>query len=194
MDTPPRATDAPTVCASQGCDKALTQPEGGGPGRRYCSESCRSADRRRRPGRGGAKVVGIVPLSVVQEDGGASLVAELRALSARLAELAHAVDSVLVEAEVDAVAARVASVEATAAEHVAERQAAEDRHAGLAAEEAAEVAEDHAAQLAVQADLDAASVAALARALQAAEERAGALTTELSDLRKLMASLTVAGG
>jgi hypothetical protein len=156
MDTPPGAADAPTVCASQGCENLLAQPAHSGPTRRYCSDSCRSADRRRRSGRaGGSAKRGLVPLSVVHEDGGAGLVVELRSLSARLAELAHAVDSALVEAEVDAVSARVASIEATAAEHLAERQAAEERQAGLAAEEAAEVAEERAAQLAAQADQDA---------------------------------------
>jgi chromosome segregation ATPase len=131
---------------------------------------------------------------VVHEDGGAGLVTELRALSARLAELAHAVDSALVEAEVDAVSARVASIEATAAEHFAERQAAEERQAGLAAEEAAEVAEERAGQLAAQADQDAASIAALTRSLRAAEDRAAALTAELATLRPLIAGPTHLSG
>jgi hypothetical protein len=125
---------------------------------------------------------------VVHEDGGAGLVVELRSLSARLAELAHAVDSALVEAEVDAVSARVASIEATAAGHLAERQAAEERQAGLAAEEAAEVAEERVRQLAAQAAQDAASIAALTRSLRAAEERAAAATAELAALRTLVAS------
>ncbi|HEY2706397.1 MAG TPA: hypothetical protein VGL20_22160 [Candidatus Dormibacteraeota bacterium] len=187
MDTPQEAAGTP-VCASPGCGRALAPTAEPGPLRRYCSDTCRTADRRRRHGRAGAG--GPVPLAVVQEDGGAGLVAELRALSARLAELAHAVDSALVEAEVDAVSARVASIEAAAAEHVAERQAAEERHAGQAAEEAAEVAEERAGLLAVQADQDAVSIAGLARSLRAAEERAAALTSELAALRALVTDST----
>jgi hypothetical protein len=195
MDTPRGAADAPTVCASQGCENLLAQPTRGGPPRRYCSESCRSADRRRRSGRAGGRArTGVVPLAVVQEDGGAGLVAELRSLSARLAELAHAVDSALVEAEVDAVSARVASIEATAAEHLAARHAAEERQAGQAAEEAAEVAEERAGQLAAQAAQDAASIAALTRSLRAAEDRAAALTAELTALRTLIGNPTHRSG
>jgi hypothetical protein len=194
MDTPRGAAGTPTVCASQGCENLVPQPTHGGPPRRYCSDGCRSADRRRRSGRAGGAKTAVVPLSVVHEDGGAGLVTELRALSARLAELAHAVDSALVEAEVDAVSARVASIEATAAEHLAERQAAEERQAGLAAEEAAEVAEERVAQLAAQADQDAASIAALTRSLRAAEDREAALTAELAALRTLIASPTDLSG
>jgi hypothetical protein len=195
MDTPRGAAGAPTVCANQGCVNLVPQPAHGGPPRRYCSDGCRSTDRRRRSARaGGGAKTGVVPLSVVHEDGGAGLVTELRALSARLAELAHAVDSALVEAEVDAVSARVASIEATAAEHLAERQAAEERQAGLAAEEAAEVAEERAAQLAAQADQDAASIAALTRSLRTAEDRAAALTAELAALHTLIASPTDLSG
>ncbi|MEA2671671.1 MAG: hypothetical protein QOG45_1891, partial [Chloroflexota bacterium] len=202
MDTPRGAAGAPTVCASQGCENLLAQPTHGGPPRRYCSESCRSADRRRRSGRaGGRATTGVVPLSVVHEDGGAGLVMELRSLSARLAELAHAVDSALVEAEVDAVSARVASIEATAAEHLAARLAAEERQAGQAAEEAAEVAEEaaevaeeRAGQLAAQAAQDAASIAALTRSLRAAEDRAAALTAELTALRTLIGNPTHRSG
>jgi hypothetical protein len=249
MDRPRGASGAPTVCARQGCENPVLPPPGGGPRRRYCSDGCRSADRRERHSRADADPGGIVPFSVVQEEGEAGPVAELRALSARLAQLADAVDSALVDAEVDAVAARVASLEAVAAEHVAERQAADERQAGLAAEEAAEVAEDlasaasrdrdaaladaaervkradaqaaqvradadariaaehsarvaaqsHAdalagerdrlaAQLAAQADRDAASLAALARAVEAAEERATTLSAELAALRRAAAN------
>jgi hypothetical protein len=139
MDTPRRATGDPTVCARRGCENPVTQPPGGRPPRRYCSDACRSAERRSRASAGPAE---IVCLSVVQEEGEAGPVAELLALSARLAQIADAVDGSLVDAEVDAVSARVASVEAVAAEHLAERHAADERQAGLAAEEAAEVAED----------------------------------------------------
>jgi hypothetical protein len=195
MDTPREAAGAPTVCASQGCENLVPQPAHGGPPRRYCSDGCRSTDRRRRSGRaGGGAKAGVVPLSVVHEDGGAGLVTELRALSVRLAELAHAVDAALVEAEVDAVSARVASIEAAAAEHLAERQAAEERQAGRAAEEAAEVAEERTAQLAAQADQDAASIAALTRSLRAAEDHAVALTAELVALRALIAGPTHLSG
>jgi hypothetical protein len=234
---PPREpSGAVRVCARLGCENPLTRSPGGGALRRYCSDECRSADRRERRHRADAAAPRIVPLSVVGEEGDASPVAELRALSARLAGLAHAVESALVDAEVDAVGARIASVEAVAAGHLAERRAAEEHRAGLAAEEAAEVAEDRAseaaterdhavaeaselaarvleaearsaadrsariaaecqaealtgerdrlvAQLAAQVERDAASVAALARSLRMAEDRAEALGVELAALR-----------
>jgi len=139
MDTPRPATGDPTVCARLGCENPVTQQPGGRPPRRYCSDACRSAARRLRSGAGPAQ---IVSLSVVPEEAGEGPVAELLALSARLAQIADDVDGSLVDAEVDAVSARVATVEAVAAEHLAERHAADDRQAGLAAEEAAEVAEE----------------------------------------------------
>jgi hypothetical protein len=187
MDRPRGATGAPTVCMRQGCENPLTQTPGGGPPRRYCSDACRSADRRERQSRADADPAEIVPLSVVQEQGEASAVVELRALSARLAQLADAVDATLVDAEVDAVAARVASVEAVAAEHVAERHAADERQAGLAAEEAAEVAEDLASAAQRERDQAIAEATALAARALEAEERASA---EVERLRTLLEAAT----
>lgn len=66
---------------------------------------------------------------MIQGRGEEGPLAELQALTARLAEVADAVETALVDAEVDAVAARIASVEAVAAEHLAERHASDERHA-----------------------------------------------------------------
>jgi hypothetical protein len=130
----------------------------------------------------------MVPLSLVQEVGEASPVAELRALSARLAELADAVDTALVDAEVDTVAARVASVEAVTAEHVAERHAADERQAGMAAEEAAELAEELASAAGRERDQAVAEGAALAARALEIEARAAA---EVERLRILLEEATV---
>ena len=166
MVTPRERSGARTVCARQGCDNPLTRSPSGGPLRRYCSDPCRSADRRERRSRADADASRIVPLSVVGEDDDGSPVAELRALSARLADVAHTIESALVEAEVDAVGARIASVEAVAAGQVAERHAADEQRAALAAEEAAEVAEDRVVAAISERDHALADVAALrARAL-----------------------------
>jgi hypothetical protein len=172
MNRPSGASGAPTVCARAGCDNLLSQPGGGGAPRRYCSDECRSADRRDRHTRVDADAGEVLTLSLVQTVGDAGPVAELRVLTARLAELADAVDTALVDAEVDAVAARVASVEAVAAEHLAERQAADERHAGMAAEEAAEVAEGLAGVAGRDRDRAIAEATALAARAQEAEARA----------------------
>jgi len=171
MDRPSGASGGPTVCARRGCENLLSESSGGGRPRRYCSHACRSADRRSR--------FAVDPeeaptLSVVQDPGEAGPVVELRALTARLAELADAVDTALVEAEVDAVAARVASVEAVADEQLAERQAAEEHRAGLAAEEAAEVAEDLASVPERDRDRAISDAAALAARALETEARAAA--------------------
>ena len=178
MDRSSGASGAPNVCARPGCGNLLGKAPRGGTSRRYCSDACRSADRRSHFG----DPAEVLTLSVVHSPGEAGPVAELRALTARLAELADAVDTALVEAEVDAVAARVASVEAVAAEQLAERHAADEHRAGLAAEEAAEVAEDMASAAGQDRDRAIAEAAALAaRALEtearvAAElERVGTL-------------------
>jgi hypothetical protein len=182
MVTPREPSGARRLCARQGCDNPLSRSPSGGPLRRYCSDQCRSADRRERRGRGDADASRIVPLSVVGEDGEGSPVAELRILSGRLAELAHSIESALVEAEVDAVGARIASVEAVAAGQVAVRHAADEQRAALAAEEAAEVAEDRTVAAMFERDQALAEVVALrARALEA-EARA---TAELQRLDAL---------
>ena len=174
MDRPSGASEAPTVCARAGCDHLLSPRRGGGTPRRYCSDACRSADRRERRTRSDADSGEVLTLSLVQGRGDVEPVAELRALTARLAELADAVDTALADAEIDAVAARVASVEALAAEHLAERHAADERHAGLAAEEAAEVAEDIANAAGRDRDRAVAEATALAARALETEARAAA--------------------
>lgn len=174
MDRPSGASEAPTLCARTGCDNLLSPRRGGGTPRRYCSDACRSADRRERRTRADADSGEVLTLSLVQGRGDVEPVAELRALTARLAELADAVDTALADAEIDAVAARVASVEALAAEHVAERHAADERHAGLAAEEAAEVAEDLANTAGRDRDRAVAEATALAARALETEARAAA--------------------
>jgi hypothetical protein len=189
MVVPREPSGAARLCARQGCENPFSRSPAGGPLRRYCSDACRTADRRERRSPGDADASRIVPLAVVGEEGDASPISELRALSARLAELAHTVESALVEAEVDAVGARIASVEAVAAGQVATRHAADEHQAAVAAEEAAEVAEERAGTAMLERDRAVAEVAALrARALNAearatAElERLDALTSERDGL------------
>src|SRR5580704_12710933 len=143
MEIDASATAAPTVCARQGCGNPLTQPAGGGPLRRYCSDICRSADRRARlSGRTPA------PLVIAGDAATSDLGGQLTATAAALAQLAEAVRSALTAADIEAVNARIAQAEASAAVRVseAERALAEERHARLAAEEGATVAEETAAE------------------------------------------------
>ena len=188
MDRPSGVSRAPHVCARRGCENLVGQPPGGGTPRRYCSDACRSADRPERRSRVDVEETEVLPLSVVQGRGEEGPLAELQALTARLSQLADAVETALVDAEVDAVAARVASVEAVAAEHLAERHAADERHAGLAAEEAAEVAEERVSAAERDRDRAVAEAAELAARAQEAGARAAG---ELERIGSLLETTTL---
>src|SRR6195256_2581161 len=117
MEIDAGASAAPTVCARQGCGNPLTQPAGGGPLRRYCSDVCRSADRR-------ARLSGSTPAPLVlaRDPAPPDLGGQLPATAAVLAQLAEAVRSALTAADIEAVNARIAQAEASAAVRISEAE------------------------------------------------------------------------
>src|SRR5947209_7402059 len=134
-------TSSPSpVCAREGCTNPVEQPTTGGHPRRYCSDTCRAADRRARLAR--ERVAASAPPAADLEP--SDLGAQLVTTATTLAQLAFAVRAALVSTGADATQARVIRLEALAAERIAsaERRVAEERQARLAAEEAAIVAEE----------------------------------------------------
>ena len=132
-------TSSPSpLCARESCTNPVEQPATGGHPRRYCSDTCRAADRRARLAR--ERVT--APPSADQEP--SDLGAQLVTTATTLARLALAVRAALVSTGADATQARVIGLEAAAAERIAaaERRLAGERQARLAAEEAAVIAEE----------------------------------------------------
>lgn len=109
------ASSSLSPCAREGCTNPVEQPATGGHPRRYCSDACRAADRRARLARERAAT----PVLSAEETGPSDLGAQLVATATTLAQLALAVRSALVTTGADATQARLAQVEASAAERIA---------------------------------------------------------------------------